>query len=338
MNRERLAGLGILYPQSLGPVNHRRLRNFAADSHAHIMGAEVREHPGGIVGFRRQLRQEFAEEAGARAYGTLVVSDEHFHSSLGLAEIQRLRCFLEPYAGRCQVIVYLRRQDELCRSFHSEYIKTGRTGDQPLTGDSIEYYYDYRSLVQNYERVFGHGSVLARRFSKPHLLRGDIVDDFAALVGIGDIRAWPRHSRRNVALDGLALRFLEELNRHIPQSINSRLNPDRTDLRAVLEAHFPGDGWPVTRQWAIDFYDRYREINEWVRQRFFPDSASLFDEDFSRYPVTVPAGPPGFEDAVALAAVLWRHQAGTMRALQAENARLRAALARVLEQSGSADT
>jgi hypothetical protein len=68
----------------------------------------------------------------------------------------------------------------------------------------------------------------------------------------------------------------------------------------------------------------FREINEWVRQRFFPDDDSLFEEDFSRYPESDPKEAPSFGDAVSVAGVLWRNQVKTLQAIQSELARLRA--------------
>lgn len=133
LNDAPLRQQGFLYPRSLGPVNHRKLRNYAASTHTHLMGAEVREHPDGIEGFRARLVGDFDQEIAETTYRSLVVSDEHFHSALTtLEEIDRLRGFLARVCRTCQVIVYLRRQDELSRSFHCEQIKIGRSGDGEL--------------------------------------------------------------------------------------------------------------------------------------------------------------------------------------------------------------
>ena len=86
------------------------------------------------------------------------------------------------------------------------------------------------------------------RFERARLANADVIDDFAALTGIGDIRSWPRPPRRNVALDGLALHFLAELNRYIPQAVHDRPNPGIVPIKALLEANLPGEGWPVSRQ------------------------------------------------------------------------------------------
>ena len=325
LNREPLRRRGALYPQSLGPLNHRKLRNYAASDHTHLMGAEVREHPGGTEGFRADVARDFDLEIAGTSCGSLIVSDEHFHSALATRqEIQRLADFLRRCCKSCQVIIYLRRQDELSRSFHSEQIKIGTSGEGALFPPKITYYYDYRAIIENYESVFGVGNLSVRRFERARLANADVIDDFAALTGIGDIRSWPRPPRRNVALDGLALHFLAELNRYIPQAVHDRPNPDRADLRPLLEANLPGEGWPVSRQKAIEFYRMFAPINEWVRQRFFADDATLFHEDFSRYPESEPEAPQRFADAVAVAAMLWRHQANAIRALRHEVATMRA--------------
>ncbi len=327
-NRDRLNRLGVLYPDSLGPFNHRKLRNFAVSTHDHLMGAEVRQHHAGVAGFRAELTQAFLQEIHGTTCRKLVVSDEHFHSALTTTEeIRRLRSFLEPCCAKFVVIVYLRRQDELCRSFYSEHIKIGKSDDKPIFPDGISYYYDYRSLIENYESVFGVGSVLVRRFEKARLVNGDVVDDFAAIVGLGDVASWQRSSRRNVSLNALGLRFLAELNKHIPQAIDNKPNPERADLRPLLETNYAGEGWPIARQKAVEFYQQYREINEWVRQRFFAESTSLFDEDFSRYPVSATEQAFGFDDAIEVAATLWRHQASALQAARSEVAKLRADLA-----------
>ena len=95
LNREPLRQRGALYPQSLGPLNHRKLRNYAASDHTHLMGAEVREHPGGTEGFRADVARDFDLEIAGTSCGSLIVSDEHFHSALATRqEIQRLADFL----------------------------------------------------------------------------------------------------------------------------------------------------------------------------------------------------------------------------------------------------
>ena len=325
LNRETLRQQAFLYPSSLGPLNHRRMRNYAANSHTHLMGAEVREHPGGIAGFRTDVERDLQQEVAATDCQILAVSDEHFHSALTTRdEIGRLRSLLDPWCRTYRVVVYLRRQDMLSRSFHSEHIKVGNSDNEALFPRGITYYYDYRSLIENYESIFGTSSIVVRRYEAPRLVNGDVIDDFAAATGLGDVTSWRRPERRNVALNGLALRFLAELNKHVPQAVGGRPNPDRADLRPLLEAHYAGEGWPVCRRRALEFYQQFAEINEWVRQRFFPDDNSLFEEDFSHYPESDPKDAPSFGDAVSVAGVLWRNQVKSLQAIQSELTRLRA--------------
>ena len=290
------------------------------------MGAEVREHPAGIEGFRAQLTRDFDQEIATTDCRSLVVSDEHFHSALITRdEIDRLHGFLARVCRKCQVVVYLRRQDELSRSFHCEQIKIGRSGDGELFPPQITYYYDYRSLIENYESVFGPGTVTVRRFEPARMANADVIDDFAALIGLGDVYAGGRgHPDGTSPWNGLALALPGRTSIATSRKPSTTgPTPDRLDLRPLLEATYPGEGWPVSRQKAIDYYRMFASINEWVRQRFFPTDATLFQEDFSRYPTSDTDQPASFGDAVAAAAMLWQHQARALRATQAEIARLR---------------
>ena len=66
------------------------------------------------------------------------------------------------------------------------------------------------------------------------------------------------------------------------------------------------------------FYAKYRDSNENLRRRFFPDRATLFDEDFSSYPEAEDPRDVTPADFAAIAAQLHAAAVAESRRLEAE--------------------
>jgi hypothetical protein len=170
--------------------------------------------------------------------------------------------------------------------------------------ESIEYYFNYDKILDNYAEVFGEQNIIARIFEPELLVGQDPVLDFAHLIGLRDFSWLRRPTRTNESLRPEALRFLAEVNKHIPVILNNTANPVRLKLITAIEQHYAGSGPVATREEARRFYSQFSDANESLRVKRFPERAALFSDDFSMYPESTSEVGLTFEDASQIAAIM----------------------------------
>lgn len=86
-----------------------------------------------------------------------------------------------------QIVVYLRRQDQLVLSLWEQFAK--QTSQKKSFGEyigmkKIEKVLDYLTVLEQIEEVFGHESMVVRVFDRSRLIEGDICHDFCDAIGI----------------------------------------------------------------------------------------------------------------------------------------------------------
>jgi hypothetical protein len=315
-NRDRLPSLGFVYPSSCGVQKSQNLlfhsmpEERCEDIHL-AAGLETIERR---ARFKEEFRRAFAAEMEGLPDGvrTVIFSDEHCHSRLtDKRDIARLHGLLAPFFDELRVIVYLRRQDQLATSLYSTVVRGGETREAVLPAvDSASNYYNYQLLLERWAEVFSEGMVSPRVFDRKTFVGGDLVQDFAAACGLGDTRRLERPADRNEGITAAAQEFLRHLNLLDPPSADGTRAADRVLLEELIFRKLTGAGRRPSRDAAIRFRSLFDESNERVRQRWFPRRSSLFDDDFSMYPVDEEGGS-GFGDAVVVSTVI-------IRALEAE--------------------
>jgi hypothetical protein len=90
--------------------------------------------------------------------------------------------------------------------------------------------------------------------------------------------------------------------------IADECNEERKGLAQIVTRFCRGKNYPVNRNEAAAFYRRFIEGNERLKLKIFPARLEpLFDDDFSDYPEKIEQQAPRYEDAVALAIRIWKH-------------------------------
>lgn len=325
-HRDELAGRGFFYSAAAGGRSHVRLAAYAADDDRRDalrrkLAIDTAED---LARFRDKLAGSLAEEVDANPGKVFLYSNEHCHSRLvSQASVDRLAALLKPLFDEIVVVVYLRRQDELAVSRYSTMLKAGGTGTSILSPASAHYpFYDYWGLCRRWMRAFGDEQLVVRRFEAGRLAGGSIVTDFCETLGLPAL-AEPAE-RANESLKPEYQAFLRAMNARLPRRIGGALNPDRGDLDQIVYDLGRGRGARPARAAAEAFYAAYAEGNEQVRARFFPDDATLFEEDFSHYPETEEARDFDAEQAIDVTAAIWREAMAERRRLRGEIATLRA--------------
>jgi hypothetical protein len=312
-NEPLLEQQGLYYPKRLGNVNHIHLAAYAQDSDKidEIRQSLGIQNAADVLRFREKVEESLASElaATAPAVTNVVFSNEHIHSRLTrLGEVQLLRELIQRHCETIKIVVYLRRQDKIAVSLYSTLYRAGAIGIQPVFINQQPMFYDYYAILDMYARVFGRENVIIRILEPARLINNNLLDDFSNAVGLNlEGRTHRRPPPLNVSLTPDAIQFLAEFNRHVPWLVDGKVNKYRADILAVIDARFCGQAQLVSRGQAEEFYSRFKEMNERTREHFLPEiHPSLFTEDFDLYPEKEPLLERNYEDAVRIAAELWK--------------------------------
>ena len=317
--RGELAGLGMHYPQSLGPMSHIGLAIYAADEATEDMKPVMAEFLGVQTLDERMIEESLAWEMASLppSIHTVIFSSEHCHSRLVYpSHVERLRNLLAPYFETVTVLVYLRRQDEMASSSYSTRLRAGEWNVDLLpkfpppalhVEEGEEYnpsqYFNFKPMLDFYAQFFGKQNVVPRIYDRQALAGGDVLTDFLEFCSL------PPRLAENIENMEVANRALAAPGQDFLDALNAFYGADgrQDELFArktrdacinVIENELTGRPHLPTRAEARAFQAQYAEVNEAVRRDWFPNQAQLFPEDFSRYPETEPRGGAGWEKEV----------------------------------------
>lgn len=236
----------------------------------------------GVTGRLEMVCREVAA-SGAREG---VLSCEAFYR---LPE-DRIR-LLHEIVGISTIVVFVRRQDQLINSLYNQLIKAHRVSfDQILKFEQMvdDYLpeFDHMVTVDRWGRVFGHDRIIPIIYHK----QGSAVDRFMEhLHQSMDIDWLPARMTNasvnpNPALDLRGLKILRRVKQLCPrdEDLPRLTNAAHSVLRDLfIDTYENGDQYvfPTYKRQAI--VECYRDSNECLRARYFPEHDSLFS------PVTV---------------------------------------------------
>jgi hypothetical protein len=232
------------------------------------------------------------------------------YSLLRKNEVERIKGIVQGVSERIEIVLYLRRQDDLRESWYSTIIKSGAEYRLELPDDyELGARYNYQSLITLWESVFGRENIRVRRYDRVDLVNGDIIDDFLDVAGLGPIdRA--RNVLVNASLDARTTEFLRIFNHYVPRIIDNKLSPSRGDIAGLLETISSRSNTrarlsPSKRRRLMN---QVRSSNAWVADRYFggarADGDPLFGPDHSSE--TADEVPLTADDAVYIAAEIWK--------------------------------
>lgn len=294
-NSGLLSTHGVVYPRTPGIIDHRALAVYAKNVFKQE-DAFIREHnlsspvrlQAWKTDFKAKLEGELRElDAGVHL---VIFSSEHLHSRLwGEDGIQNLRTLLLPWFEEIEVLVYLRRQDQLAVSAYSTKLKVGKTPDKILDPDvdPQNHYYNYYILLNKWASVFGRNHIKVIFFEPATSQGNDLISGFLAAAGIADNEQWARTRRLNEKLSWQSQHLLRRYNERFPRFDDSGRNELNDRVRAKLlnwlQARYPGPPEMPPRSEAMSFYSKFRADNRQLAREWFGREL-LFEENFSEYP------------------------------------------------------
>lgn len=307
-SRDALVAAGCYYPESAGNENH-----FELAIHAAVLAKMEKNRQAEPPPSRATFQAAFADEIAALPPNvhTVIMSNEHCQTRLKTAaQISALHDFLAPYFSGITVSLYIRRQDRRAVSAYSTRLKSLLQPDLiPRDVDSESPLYNYYNSVTQWAAVFGRDAIQIGIYDRKELFHNDITLDFLNRIGCGSIRLADIQADENQSLGLKAQSFLAGYNTKFDnadedpgQQLDRRSTRIRKRLLARLAPLDTGAGRLPARRDAEVFCAMFADSNAKLLAEFLPGRTSLFDSDFSAYPLEeVPYDPAMFAVGEAFA-------------------------------------
>lgn len=227
MKRRDYRKLGLLYPKTAEAVSAHYVLSSSLGFHYHYMPAEWRR---GVD----ELRQKFERELRDWSGRAIVFSSENFVLK---CPVEPVREFFDGWPTK--VIVYLRRHDHWWMSSYTQTLKMramppwprGVVGYIEFSKKQKKYFARYRELVDRWADCFGKENVIVRPYEEQQI-RGDVINDFLAVIGVSRVGAEDSDERSNVGIPPMAMHLLDIFQRaRIDERCRKRLLEYAMSLR-----------------------------------------------------------------------------------------------------------
>lgn len=231
---------------------------------------------------------------------TVVYSSEHFHSRVHkVEEIRELKTYLDTLYDSVEVCLYMRRQDRLAISAHNTAIQGGRSSSFSFSDiKGTPNYYNYHALINRWAQVFGSENIHPNIYRPSLMEGGNVVHDFVKkFVYAGDIAEtqfkFIEGDRSNPRLSYSALCTLVEFNKLTEDDplleghAKTKLRKKLIDALHGLKDEY-GELLPQ-RDSAINFYDRFREANQMILDKW--PAMGAFSDEFDMYTASANTHP-----------------------------------------------
>jgi len=321
-NRLVLAKKGILYPRCLGRINQHKLAQYLWNfDKLYSMKGKLRLLPKKFIkagltskelveDFRKETLSSFQKEIQNSNCKKLLISAEALSNTFSAKEIQFLKKFLDDFVNEYMIIVYLRSQHERMTSSLTTICVSGEKTDSfflekkffatILLKKKFMKDYNCEKTLGDWANVFGDENIIPRIFSRKELLDGDIKKDFVSLLG-WNWNDFEDVENRNESMSADAQKFMMKINKVLPRFIGNKVNENHGSIGQHVHKNFNGKGILPTRQVAENFFKIFKDSNEKVRQKWFPEKKELFEVDFDKYPEKKESFDGNFEKDYAFA-------------------------------------
>lgn len=181
-----------------------------------------------------------------------------------------LLTFMEQHFENFTVITYLREPIKAAMSLWSTAVLNGAplSALPPPENPYWARLCNHQATVNRLEHWF-HGHFLLRLYTPEQWVNSDVIQDFAAAVGISlPSFSHPPERRVNQTLSWLSLALIASLNR--------KGKPAKELVGAIREAfdHHPPPR--ATAQQRAAYAAAFGESNAWLHRHYFPDRSELF--------------------------------------------------------------
>jgi len=308
-HRAFLAEKSVLYPTSLGEINHNAIPVFFQGQQAanRLQKKYDIQTPEDYTAFEQAYPVKLADEIALHDPDHIIISSEHMHSRCSSrAHFARLKQLLAPaLTGRdLRIVVYLRPQISHIVSLYSTMLRHGTTETvDTFVSSKMEpgklAYFDFDKLLHKWSEAFPEATIIARPFDRMAQLEHGVLSDFLALAGLApfaaDMTFAAPYNQSMSSWTAETLRLLNTLDPALPAHVDRMA---RKWLRNDVQA---GTVYPDVTV-ARAFQAAFDEGNKRVCDAYFDGDQSVFDVDWEKYAPAAPSDGP----TPAQMITLWR--------------------------------
>jgi len=298
-NRQLLMARGILYPKSLGNMAHRKLL-LLAGSRGYGRFNEGYVHSNARA-FREKAIEDLRREVAESAPEKVILSCEGLVRASSSTYKEKLRLTLEACGLRVdELLLYLRPQADWRRSVIQQRIKVGIWDAEdlyPIDGpEACGTYGCYKDHIERRAAAFGPKTIKLRLFGRNYFKDGDFYTELRDAFRLPEA-PYKQTPPTNESLSDFGCRMLLCLNKSMPRyTKEGRECPRRLLIRKAAAKHLKASSGALSKAAlpadTLEEYEKYyRESNEWVRKKFFPEREHLFDRPGNAVPRAADRAP-----------------------------------------------
>lgn len=291
-NREVLKEMGVFSLQ--GRIPRRALQHAAYRAAVLEMGCDEKAAwpwpLSDLRGKEEKIDEDFRTvnielEKLSRGSGIFTYSRERLYKYREI-HIIGLDRMLSRFFEKIDYIVYIRDTVDLIVSMYSEKLRNnnpnfGTMKFSTLLSKIVNTPYLYGTGITlepllEWDRVLGD-RLNVRLLEPDWLIKGDLIEDFASLLGVG---AFCKPNRLNESFAAEYIEYVRFLNRKFGQEIPMNIRQRVNGILTAASAGKPKLAPPADL--AIRIHDIHRELEERISKKYFQDRASLFSQKFRR--------------------------------------------------------
>ncbi|MFW2590024.1 hypothetical protein [Sagittula sp. SSi028] len=277
-NRIALERGGIYLLDTLETPNNRMLPAYYSqmlDEWSERKGIKTaREKNEYFLGFKENIEREVSEKLPSNC--TVIISSEHFHSRVTRkSELEKIKNDLDSIFDSITVVCYFRRQPEMALSLYSTSLKFGHTQSVSEFMSSVtpnNYYYNFKSIGDNWSSIFGIENCKFRIFRRDMLIGGDVRRDFmdAANFDAKKLNLKFPEEKNNESLTKVQMRLFKMVNAAFPRT------PDRSTIKKYTSSTI---NWAIKKLILMATFKSRRK----VVPKEMDDIATLFAESNAKF-------------------------------------------------------
>ncbi len=266
--RDHLAEHGYLYPGRMR--NHTFLTVCAVENRSRwpVMVRKRMDDQESAAAFRQDCLDYLDRTVTGSDCDRVIFSAESL-ANLRYQDCSQLREILRRYFDRIEIICYLRHPLAHIHSIAQQALKTG-TNAHTLTEISRRPgFFRPTRLEQTYIAAFGHDAITVRNFHRDALVKGDVIDDFCATIGMRDtVAAGLQRLAANQSLSMEAALIANAIATELPRLDGGRWNTERSGKLQMALTRISGQAFALPASAADGVADAIDREVVYVRDRF----------------------------------------------------------------------
>lgn len=284
-SKENLEKLNLWTSRSQGLGNHSYYAAYAFDTSSLDVAMTMRKLPGDRekhAAFREMIERSLVKDLKASSASEFVITSEDLARVFGAHEVGRLSKLFKPHFDEVQIILFVRRQDEVAISRHGMFVRNGigqRFSFANIEDATRRRFYDYRTLCARWRTQFPEATITIVPYGANSRNAGrDSVELFLEAIG-RSTEHYTKRIRANPSLSPARYRFFQMMRNREKSKLTYK---EALPLLKELPLGELDKTLPSSAQNAHEFLDWFAGSNLALGAQI--GEGHIFSDDLSMYP------------------------------------------------------